>query len=191
MDKNKVLYLHQLDDAPHASVKDHTISLLIDPSTGFVYPIEKDDYRFRYNSEDATVHMNDRELIYLTEELAGWAMSRPECAFLTCRETTETVVILENFLLGRINCWPDGTLSDRRVSRVHGKISCDDGTYVFTASPVPTKNGTFVNRKKMDAGQQVTLKDGDILRLGRYHLVFSQKPIVTKSLEGLDFDENR
>ncbi|MDT9592393.1 FHA domain-containing protein [Nocardioides zeae] len=58
-------------------------------------------------------------------------------------------------------------LDDVTVSRRHADFRRDGGT--FTVSDVGSLNGTYVNRDRID---EVTLKDGDEVQIGKYRLVF-------------------
>ncbi|GAB3084884.1 hypothetical protein GCM10027215_30850 [Nocardioides zeae] len=58
-------------------------------------------------------------------------------------------------------------LDDVTVSRRHADFRRDGG--VFTVSDVGSLNGTYVNRDRID---EVTLKDGDEVQIGKYRLVF-------------------
>lgn len=52
---------------------------------------------------------------------------------------------------------------NRRVSRVHAKISLQDGRY--TIEDLGSTNGTYVNGRKVISGNVVRLTDGDEIRL--------------------------
>lgn len=58
-------------------------------------------------------------------------------------------------------------LDDVTVSRRHADFRRSGGT--FTVSDVGSLNGTYVNRDRID---EVTLKDGDEVQIGKYRLVF-------------------
>ena len=58
-------------------------------------------------------------------------------------------------------------LDDVTVSRRHADFHRSGGT--FTVSDSGSLNGTYVNRDRID---EVTLKDGDEVQIGKYRLVF-------------------
>ena len=58
-------------------------------------------------------------------------------------------------------------LDDVTVSRRHAVFERTGGT--FTVSDVGSLNGTYVNRDRID---EVQLKDGDEVQIGKYRLVF-------------------
>ncbi|MFW6774904.1 FHA domain-containing protein [Nocardioides sp. CPCC 205120] len=58
-------------------------------------------------------------------------------------------------------------LDDVTVSRRHADFRRTGGR--FTVSDVGSLNGTYVNRDRID---EVTLKDGDEVQIGKYRLVF-------------------
>ncbi|MDP3894705.1 FHA domain-containing protein [Nocardioides sp.] len=58
-------------------------------------------------------------------------------------------------------------LDDVTVSRRHAEFRRSGGS--FTVSDVGSLNGTYVNRDRID---EVSLKDGDEVQIGKYRLVF-------------------
>ena len=62
----------------------------------------------------------------------------------------------------------DVVLDDDEISRHHATLRRQDGDYVI--ADMGSHNGTFVNDKRITAPQP--LKVGDIIRVGRAHLVF-------------------
>ena len=58
-------------------------------------------------------------------------------------------------------------LDDVTVSRRHAEFTREGNT--FSVRDVGSLNGTYVNRDRID---QVTLKDGDEVQIGKYRLVF-------------------
>ncbi len=189
MESHNIIHFQEVKNTVSDASQGLKAALLLEPSTGFVYPIRENDYRWNHTNENSTIHINDREMFYLTDEIASWVLSRKECGILTCSETGEKVLIPGQFLIGRINAWAEGTLNDLRVSRVHGKITCDNTTYTLTVSPVPTKNGTFLNHELLSPDQEIELHDQDVIRVGRFHLIFSRISLVKRNLEELDLNE--
>ena len=62
-------------------------------------------------------------------------------------------------------------LDDVTVSRKHAVLLEQDGEYVIEDQG--SLNGTFVNRKRIDAGTR--LESGDELQIGKYRLSFITK----------------
>ena len=62
-------------------------------------------------------------------------------------------------------------LDDVTVSRRHAEFHRSGDT--FTVSDVGSLNGTYVNRDRID---QVDLRDGDEVQIGKYRLVFFSGP---------------
>ena len=67
----------------------------------------------------------------------------------------------------------DISLDDITVSRRHCEISHEEGRFVVR--DVGSLNGTYVNQKRVDA---VELLQGDELQIGKFHLVFLERPDV-------------
>ncbi len=65
-------------------------------------------------------------------------------------------------------------LSSPKISRQHASIlSTPEGCQVVD---LDSSNGTFLNGEKLAADLPMRLKDGDILKIGPYSLVFLQEP---------------
>jgi hypothetical protein len=62
----------------------------------------------------------------------------------------------------------DVFLDDVTVSRRHAVLLENNGT--FTIEDLGSLNGTFLNRRRIDAAQP--LEDGDELQIGKYRLIF-------------------
>ena len=65
----------------------------------------------------------------------------------------------------------DISLDDITVSRRHCEISIDTGRFVVR--DVGSLNGTYVNQKRVDVAE---LLQGDELQIGKFHLVFLERP---------------
>ena len=65
----------------------------------------------------------------------------------------------------------DIALDDITVSRRHCEISHEDQRFVVR--DVGSLNGTYVNQKRVDV---VELTQGDDLQIGKFHLVFLERP---------------
>ena len=61
-------------------------------------------------------------------------------------------------------------IDDIFVSRKHAEIGCDNGYYIMDRR---SKNGTFVNSKRIKPGEKHFLCDGDVLRLADREYRFS------------------
>lgn len=64
----------------------------------------------------------------------------------------------------------DITVSDQSISRKHAKISKEGGQ--IRISDLGSSNGTFVNDKKVNAGESVVLAKEDMIRLGNFIFKF-------------------
>ncbi len=62
---------------------------------------------------------------------------------------------------------------DEGVSRKHVQIHFDKDTGKYSALDMKSKNGVFVNNKKID--DEAVLMDGDHIRLGQTILFFTEK----------------
>jgi hypothetical protein len=65
----------------------------------------------------------------------------------------------------------DIALDDITVSRRHCEVLIDGGRFVVR--DVGSLNGTYVNQKRVD---EIELSQGDELQIGKFHLVFLERP---------------
>jgi len=79
-------------------------------------------------------------------------------------------------IIGRSEALPLQVL-DSQVSRKHLKIRYDESTETHLASDMDSRNGVFVNDRKVTAETQ--LADGDLIRIGSTELLYT----------GRDFDD--
>jgi len=89
---------------------------------------------------EAYVFLGDKD----AERAAATGMS----AFLECEETGERKALGSELLeLGQNHVWPNGTMSDKRVSHEHGRIvPMSKGGYGYEAHKERRTNGTYYNR---------------------------------------------
>lgn len=82
-------------------------------------------------------------------------------------------------------------IDDIFVSRRHAEIGCDNGYYILDRR---SKNGTYVNSKRITPGEKHFLRDGDRLRLADREYSFacdSGEDAENEGGEGLQENENR
>jgi pSer/pThr/pTyr-binding forkhead associated (FHA) protein len=65
----------------------------------------------------------------------------------------------------------DIALDDITVSRRHCEVSIVNGR--FLVRDAGSLNGTYVNQKRVD---EIALNQGDELQIGKFHLVFLERP---------------
>jgi hypothetical protein len=58
------------------------------------------------------------------------------------------------------------TINDISISRLHGQISADERNNTFWYEDLNSSNGSFINGRRLAAGQPVQLSNGTQLRLG-------------------------
>ncbi len=67
---------------------------------------------------------------------------------------------------------------DGEVSRRHVELRCEKATGGHVAIDDHSANGVFVNEKQIDG--EAPLADGDIIRIGRSELIFSQRDFIDR-----------
>jgi DNA-binding NtrC family response regulator len=63
-------------------------------------------------------------------------------------------------------------LSDREVSRVHAHVDHDDAEDAYVISDAGSRNGVFLNGRKLEAGERARLGPGAVVRVGTTLLVY-------------------
>lgn len=69
----------------------------------------------------------------------------------------------------------DIVLSDEAASRQHAQIHLDTKTNSVTIRDLGSKNGTFVNRRRLTVKHDFKFNPGDIIRIGSHELLLSLK----------------
>lgn len=95
-----------------------------------------------------------------------------------------------NVLVGRPNAKKGVTVDvdlshlpeNSHVSRPHVRITYQDGTYIL--QDMGSRNGTFINKRKIPSGQFVALKNRDVIRLGQSgpHLQFQWQDLTLEDV---------
>ena len=78
------------------------------------------------------------------------------------------------FPLDRVHpVFPGGPILDQEVSRTHAEIRQDPHTHGFLLRDLGSKNGTFVNSRRV-GGDGVALARGDVIRIGDTLILFHE-----------------
>lgn len=64
----------------------------------------------------------------------------------------------------------------RSTGRRHARILCRDGTYLLREE-AGTRNGTFINGRRIQSGEEARLADGDRLKFGLIEIELKYRPI--------------
>lgn len=65
------------------------------------------------------------------------------------------------FLIGKKKDAVDGWIKARGISRIHGKISREDGAYYLT--DLNSTNGTFLNGGRLEVNEKARIRQGDLV----------------------------
>lgn len=84
---------------------------------------------------------------------------------LVFSESGRTLTVRPGDLLGREGVGKSGFADHLTVSRKHARIMCDGGRW--TIEDLRSKNGTWVNGKRLEEGKPCPIGRGDILSLSR------------------------
>ena len=93
--------------------------------------------------------------------------------YLECQETKEKRFLPQTGLaLGCNHPWPGGSMKDDAISREHGSIIWQDGS--FFVMDANSTNGLYVNQHRLCPGETHRLVSNDVLTLGRQHFVYTE-----------------
>lgn len=114
------------------------------------------------------------EISYNDEEY-GRTVYEEECPVSVCRlYTPEGRVAItlekEETRIGKQRGDNDLILEDRSVSRIHARITCEEGAYYI--EDLNSTNGTYKNGLRLQAYERRRLEKGDELRFGHEQLQF-------------------
>ncbi len=70
-------------------------------------------------------------------------------------------ILEEQFLIGKKKDAVDGLIKARGISRLHGKISKEEGIYYLT--DLNSTNGTFLNGGRLEVNEKARIRHGDIV----------------------------
>ncbi len=112
----------------------------------------------------------------------GQGMTSGGKAVLRSTTTGETFVLEpgKEVVIGRGDpargLYPDVSLSDsaalsQGVSRLHAKIIHQAGTYYLV--DLNSTNSTYINGRRLTPQQFYSLRDGDVIELGKYRMLFN------------------
>lgn len=70
-------------------------------------------------------------------------------------------ITVDNFLIGKKKDAVDGWIKARGISRIHGKISKEEGIYYLM--DLNSTNGTFLNGGRLEVNEKARIRQGDIV----------------------------
>ncbi len=108
-------------------------------------------------------------LVGLAQVILKEAWIKVESGF---RAGRELILAKESTVIGRAEGSDIALFGDQGVEKAHARILLDKGHYFLEDSETP--GGTFVNDEKING--RVPLKNGDLIRVGKSVLKFSEKP---------------
>ncbi|MQC26278.1 MAG: FHA domain-containing protein [Chloroflexi bacterium] len=67
----------------------------------------------------------------------------------------------------------DIVIADEAASRLHAQLHLDDKTNSITIRDLGSRNGTFINRRRLTAKHDFRLAPNDVVRIGMYEILLS------------------
>ncbi len=116
-------------------------------------------------------------------DTASWEMTHSHGAKVVRPGAGEALVYLVEKNTAVVNPFPMGVtqgrvesndlvLDDASVSRFHAWLQLDEKAQSWSLTDAESRNGTWVNGQRCEAGKRVALKDGAEIRLGEATLRF-------------------
>lgn len=136
---------------------------------------EEDDIKSIWDTyESAMLQGDDSETVYFdeAEQLLDQKKSRGTPCLSKIGGNMQYPLIDFPVTVGKLKGRADILLQDESVSRLHARFFKEEQDIVVM--DLNSRNGTCVNGKKLQPGEQVTLQRGDIIQFGRerYHYSF-------------------
>lgn len=101
-------------------------------------------------------------------------------SYLEARENCSEKYYLEDInLIGRNPRKSNVRMKSLSVSRVHARISCVAGKWFIC--DLHSRNGTFLNGRRLEPDRETELEDGDTVRFGNKEFVFHRAPVASGS----------
>ena len=96
---------------------------------------------------------------------------------LSCKETGEVRIVAEDrIFLDRNHQWRNKVLGDTRISRAaHAEVYSERGTRYLR--DLNSKNGTYLNGRRLSPGESTTLKDGDTIAVVDTEFMYQERRI--------------
>jgi FHA domain len=116
-------------------------------------------------------------------DIASWEMththgakvSRPAVGEALVYQVEKNTAVVNPFpmgvTLGRVDS-NDLVLDDASVSRFHAYLQLDERSQRWSLTDAESRNGTWVDGQRSEAGKRVAVRDGSELRLGEARLRF-------------------
>lgn len=97
-------------------------------------------------------------------------MKRPRLQILKDSGIEEIVINKPSFIIGRLVGQVDYVHSNNAIGKVHAEIITREGRYYL--KDLNSKNGTYINGKRMDSNKEYEIKNNDRLTLANSEFVF-------------------
>ena len=91
------------------------------------------------------------------------------CSIMSIETGEKLYLFNDEIVLGREYSWASGAMTNERISRKHAIIGFEnEKCYICDKS----RNGTFINEKRIPREEKVFLMNGDRISLGREHFLY-------------------
>lgn len=133
----------------------------------------KDVWRSRWRTEEAElpyVTAEEETITYKTELLYGGSERQGILRYLGNGGQQDFVIEKDSFLLGKEAGEVDGCITGKSVSRIHARISREDGNYYL--EDMNSTNGTYLNGEQLEYRQKQELAARDRITFGMEEYIF-------------------
>lgn len=118
------------------------------------------------NIEENAAVVEPEEIKSLTSETMILKRRKEEHLILRSENPAypDMSITRESFLIGKKKDAVDGWIKARGISRIHGKISKEEGQYYLT--DLNSTNGTFLNGGRLEVNEKARIRAGDRVGFG-------------------------
>lgn len=136
----------------------------------FFKNIMSDEEKLSKRKEKGTIEKKEKELVIEESELETVAMPENACPVLSF-ENKKIRLNQPSFLIGRSVALNDYALPHAlTMGRVHAEILHEEAGYYIL--DLNTKNGTYINGKRIESQKKYKLQKGDCIEIGQEKVIF-------------------
>ncbi len=127
--------------------------------------------------EYAEIYISDELCFFVSGNVYKRILAERKLKMLRCKETGETRLFVDDVLpLNRYHKWKHNILGDERISREHHAEIFRNGSQTMLRD-VGSLHGTFLNSKRLNAGEEAILHNGDTIAIVETEFIYYESSI--------------
>ncbi len=134
----------------------------------------EEEIQRRYHAEEAIQKIMTEETCYCGETTLltrSEEKSLPRLIHIKDGKLQEIMIGNSPFIIGKMSRGVDAVIQDQSVSRMHAKISKQEGSYFLT--DLNSKNGTYKNGVRLNANETTAIRQDDEIRFADLTFYFA------------------